>query len=70
MYFYILSYTLLLTTAVVEGFTGGAGTNACSSMSPGHGGTAQTSESPYSIELSATEYQLGGSITGGYDASK
>lgn len=65
-------FVVAALTAKIQGFSTGAGDNACinSAMAPSHDGTAaQTGESPYYIQLGAQQYEAGGSITGIYRIS-
>ena len=63
---FIALLMLALVTSEVDGFSGGAGNNACarSNMVPQHGFDPQTTRAPYIIELSQNEYCPGEKING------
>ncbi|KAK7508102.1 hypothetical protein BaRGS_00000341, partial [Batillaria attramentaria] len=48
--------------SLADGYSSGAGSQACTNLSPNHGGSAaQTANSPYGITVSSTTYTPGGS---------
>lgn len=61
-----VNFFLLLVVSLARCHQDGAGNSACSTLRPGHGFDPQTTASPYSITVNATEYTTGGSLTGNF----
>ena len=59
----VLVLALYHHVGVVQGYSSGDVFPACSDMTPGHGGeNAQTTGSPFELELSETEIEAGGYV--------
>ena len=64
---FLITNVLLTWSEVVNGRMNGADPTACMSLIPtGHGTTQQSTDSPFVIELSTTQYTPGGNIQGRY----
>ena len=63
---YLAIATVIIIVVGVDGNAVGAGSSACidSTMAPAHYGATPPGDAPYGIELSATEYEASGSLTG------
>ena len=58
---------LSLLFSGVNSHSNGAGSAACSTLTPGHeSNQPQTDPSPYSITTSVDQYTTGGTVTGEY----
>ena len=64
---FLITNVLLTWSELVNGRMNGADPTACMSLIPtGHGTTQQSTDSPFVIELSTTQYTPGGNIQGRY----